>query len=105
MDLIFHAPYVLRPVLGLLGAGLVLVVVNGLRYRGGDHARAVPPILLVLGLALIVGSGIELTSLTPNARAADTALHTSVVLAVAGSGTILGAAFAWHNQSRKWKRL
>lgn len=99
MDLMFHAPYVLRAVLGLLCLGLVLAVVQGLRQRGAERARAVPAVLLVLGLALIVGSGIELTSLVPNARAADAALHTSLGLAVVGMGAILGAAFARRGRS------
>ena len=94
MDLLFHAPYVLRPVLGLLGLGLAMAVVSACRRRGRERARAAPAILLTLGLALIAGGGLELTGLAPNARQADVALRAGLGLAAAGTFVMLGAAVA-----------
>ena len=100
MDLLFHAPYVLRPVLGLLGLGLAMAVVEACRRRGRERARAAPAILLTVGLALIVGGGLELTRLAPNARAADAALRAGLGLAAGGTVAVCGAAFAGRGQAK-----
>ena len=91
MDIMFHAPYVLRPLLALLGLGVAWAVGRAYTLAGRERARAVQTALVLGGGALLVGGGMEATRLVPNAHAANLAAGTAFGLAVAGVALIAGA--------------
>lgn len=91
MDLMFHAPYVLRGALLFLAVGLPLVVRPAARRQDWRQVRWLAQLLV--GVVLIAGGGIALTEIVPNAHAADLALGGGVVLVAAGTAAVLWAAF------------
>lgn len=91
MDLMFHAPYVLRGALFLLLAGLPLAMWNAARRRDGRAVRRIAQIFV--GLALIAGGGIALTQIVPDAHAANVALGEGVALFAGGAVSVLWSAF------------
>jgi len=90
MDLIFHAPYVLRGALLLLAAGLPLAAWTAARRREWGQIRWLA--LLFAGLALAVGGGIALTDTMPDAHTAEVALASGVALIAAGGTAVWRAA-------------
>jgi len=97
MDLMFHAPYVLRGALLFLAAGLPLVIWPAARRRDWRQARCLAQLLV--GLVLLAGGGVALTTIVPDAHAADAARGEGVALAAAGTAAVLWAAF-WMRTGR-----
>lgn len=91
MDLMFHAPYVLRGALLFLAAGLALVIWPAARRQDWRQVRWLAQ--LFVGLMLFANGGIALTEIVPDAHAADVALGEGVVLVAAGTAAVLWAAF------------
>jgi len=91
MDLMFHAPYVLRGALLFLAAGLPLVIWPAARRRDWQQVGLLAR--LFVGAMLIAGGGVALTEIVPDAHAADVALGEGVVLVAAGAASVLWAAF------------
>ena len=99
MDLMFHAPYVLRGALLFLAAGAPLVIWPAARQRDRQKVRRLAQLLVCL--MLVVGGGAALTGIVPNAHAADVAVSGGVALMTAGAAAVAWAAFglrAWGEQ-------
>ena len=103
MDLMFHAPYLLRGALVLLAAGLPLAIWATKRRR--EREQVIWLTLLFADLALVAGGGIALTETVPDARAADLSLHVGMTLTVLGMASMCWAAFGFHTARKKAKAV
>jgi len=91
MDLMFHAPYVLRGALLFLVAGLPLAIWPAARRRDWQKVRRLAQLLV--GLMLVAGGGAALTGTVSDARAAGMAVVGGAALMTAGAAAVTWATF------------
>jgi len=102
MDLMFHAPYVLRGALLFLAAGAPLVIWPAARQRDWQKVRRLAQLLV--GLMLVVGGGVALTGIVPDAHTADVAVGGGVALMTSGVAAVAWAAFGLRTGRRQQGR-